>query len=343
MPVALRILACPRLPELQEEAARLIRESLWDMDKSLRKILRLNSPYLKNQISLGFGEGLGQILLSLRLVQASLPETEEARLAGGYRNALIALLTEKKIWESEKQDVREGLSGLLLGACAYIGAGEVSPQSHDLDRMIRCCANRLLEAPCREEPDAFTGNAGMGAALACAWRHTGSPAYAEGTVQAFTAVKEQYSGSLAGWPESTGVLKWAARRAPKAAGIGLCALQATKAGLPETAVIREVLDLSLGSVLSETGLYWNDSLFRGNALTVLFLARAAEALQDPRLLKRAGDIMTAMTARKSRFGAYHVMEKGVRNTFDISFPEGSPGIAYAALVFEETSEKGVSG
>jgi hypothetical protein len=38
-----------------------------------------------------------------------------------------------------------------------------------------------------------------------------------------------------------------------------------------------------------------------------------------------------MHTRSEKYGYYHVMEKGVRNSFDISFPEGSAGIGYAAL------------
>ncbi len=40
-----------------------------------------------------------------------------------------------------------------------------------------------------------------------------------------------------------------------------------------------------------------------------------------------------MYERSEKYGAYHVMEKGVRNSFDVSFPEGYTGIGYVALSF----------
>ena len=39
-----------------------------------------------------------------------------------------------------------------------------------------------------------------------------------------------------------------------------------------------------------------------------------------------------MQVRKETYGAYHVMEAGVRSSFDVSFPEGTIGIGYAAVV-----------
>ena len=99
---------------------------------------------------------------------------------------------------------------------------------------------------------------------------------------------------------------------------------------------REVLELAVKSQQDEAELYWNDSLYRGNALSVLFLTRAGKQLNDPALTERAGILLAGMNARREKYGAFHLMERGVRNCFDVSFPEGSSGIGYAALMYGES-------
>jgi len=340
-----RILLCPEYSALFREAGQFLTESLEDMEKHMQWLLRMETQMLKTQISAGLGAGLGQVLYSLGVVltmnrsealSAGLEEKAKP-LARKLRNTLLELLMEKEIWDIENTDLQEGLAGLILGVLAgepkSCSSREDDDKANAVHTIISRSAARLLQPRECEEADAFTGDAGIGSALAKACWYTGTAGYAKGAADVFSRVKEQYSRTREGWLESGSVMKWAAKRAPKAAGIGLCALETLKVlDLPEhRRVIREVLELALHSLLHEEQLYWNDSLYRGNALSVLFLERAGAYLQRPELTKRAGQILFSMEKRSEAYGYFHLMEKGVRNCFDISFLEGSLGIGYAAM------------
>lgn len=359
-----QLLSCRVPAGLREEAEQFLAQSAEALGRSLEKILKMNTQQTMSRISLGFGEGLGQILAGLSVSGAADRKVSDGedgktgtqtvrKMVGKVRNDLIKHLADIEIWKAESLNVLEGVSGLLLGLLAGTKP-EDSKHESCMPALVSKCAERLLEGLEEEEADAFTGNAGIGAALAAAYRFTGDGRCAEGAVQAFTKVKAQYSSSVNGWTENTGKLRWIQKRAPKAAGIGLCALKALEefelseqsskqgdgtcdressrngADLDDS-IMKDVLDLAVKSLSGESVLFWNDSLFRGNALSVLFLTRAGEYLHENDLIRKAGQILVSMHARSAKYGYYHVMEKGVRNSFDISFPEGSAGIGYAAL------------
>lgn len=315
-----RVLNCGTLGGLHGKAAAFAREAVESMGRQLSVFRRTDARTLRTRGNLGLGAGLGSVLLSLGAVA----ETSAAAI----REELLTYLEECEVWKTDRLDLQHGLAGLLAGM--LFGSGTTH------EGMIRACADRLPEMP-GEEPDGFTGLAGTGTALAAAYRALGEPAYAKGAAEAFSRVGGQYAPALKGWPESGTVLKWAARRAPKAAGIGLCALQALDAlgDGPEAMAAREVLAMTVKSQQDEAALYWNDSLNRGNALSVLFLTRAGKQLHDPALTEQAGILLARMNARREKHGAFHLMERGVRNCFDVSFPEGSCGIGYAAIMYGE--------
>ncbi len=359
-----QLLSCRVPAGLREEAEQFLRESAEALGKTLERILKMDPRQIMSRISLGFGEGLGQILAGLGAAGAAgrdRPDGTDGKtgtqtvreMSRQFRIDLIQHLADIKIWEAERPDVLEGISGLLLGLLAGAEREDNIPESCG-PVLVKKCADRLLEGFPEEEPDAFTGTAGIGAALAAAYRFTGDRRYAEGALQAFSKVKAQYSTAVNGWTESAGALRWIQKRAPKAAGIGLCALKALEeferseqpAGQGDVirdretgsdgadtvlSVMKDVLDLALKSLSGETVLFWNDALLRGNALSVLFLTRAGEYLHEDGLIMKAGRILMSMHARSEKYGYYHVMEKGVRNSFDVSFPEGSAGIGYAAF------------
>jgi lantibiotic modifying enzyme len=316
-----RVLSCGMLSGLHGKAAAFVREAEESIGRQLSVFRRTDAQTLRTRGNLGLAAGLGSVLLSL----GALAE----KSAAAVREALLQYLEECEVWKTDRLDLQHGLAGLLAGMLSGGGTAH--------ERMIRACAARLLEMP-GEEPDGFTGLAGTGAALAAAYRALGEPAYAKGAAEAFARVGRQYVPALNGWPESGTVWRWAAGRAPKAAGIGLCALRALDAlgGCPEAVPAREVLELAVKSQQDEAELYWNDSLYRGNALSVLFLTRAGKQLNDPALTERAGILLAGMNACREKYGAFHLMERGVRNCFDVSFPEGSSGIGYAALMYGES-------
>jgi len=316
-----RVLSCGTLSGLHGKAAAFAREAVESMGRQLSVFRKTDAQTLRTRGNLGLAAGLGSVLLSLGAVAE--------KSAAAVREALLAYLEECEAWKTDRLDLQHGLAGLL--------AGTVSGGGMTHERMIRACAARLLDVP-GEEPDGFTGLAGTGAALAAAYRTLGEPAYAKGAAEAFSRVGRQYAPALKGWPESGTAWKWAARRAPKAAGIGLCALQALDAlgDCLEAIPAREVLALAVKSQQDEAELYWNDSLYRGNVLSVLFLTRGGKQLNDPALTEQAGILFASMNARREKQGAFHLMERGVRNCFDVSFPEGSSGIGYAAIMYGES-------
>lgn len=350
-----RILSLPKYRICSETACKLLLESLTDMETPLQRLLRFHVQVLKMQLSAGIGDGLGQSLYSLGMVM-TLPLAAgdtgnrvvlAKQTAGELRDLLIDHLTEKKIWEIDRADALEGLAGLLLGILAGepLSCGDYADPRHtSAGRMLaERCAERLLQHPDMEEADAFNGDAGIGCALAIAFACFRKEVYAKGAEDAFCRVKERYSEEKKGWLESSRSMQWAAKRAPKAAGIGLSALKALKAlNTTEIPCIREVLALSVDSLLSEDTLYWNDSLYRGNALSVLFLAKAGAYLNRPDLLERAAQVYASMEMRREISGYYHLMEQGVRSCFDVSFLEGALGIGYAAMelyIHRENTEK----
>ena len=335
--------------ELCAETDRLIEECVESIKKTVEDLGDFKAGKMRSQISLGIASGLGLVFVGLGQVA----------LSGRYKvvhiiDTLLDVLAEKEVWKTDRVDFTDGLSGLLVGMLICIRAVRRIGGEEGKTELINETVSRISERISETEAngaDAFFGKAGIGLAMAEAFRYTGKALYLKKALMEFSAVKEQYSEHLSGWPEDDRLLSWTSGKSRRSAAIGLCALRAIRAlnecrgyDTADALPLDDVFELALDSVLGEKMLYWNDSLSGGNAMNVLFLAEAARHTGKRDVSDRAGAILAAMEQRSEKCGYYHLMDEGVRSYFDISFSEGSVGIGYTMLIYDEVikEEKRIS-
>lgn len=304
-----KILKCKRLEHLHERASSLAVECLNDIAAQI-ELWEESDTEATGKLPVGIYDGIGGIILAC----VELGDEKILR-------RILKLIDDKKIYGGNYTNVADGSAGLILSL-----AGCRMQESFSV---IRNCAENILSNEFTNEVDAPTGLAGLGAALAVAYKFTADKKFLDAAVNAFEKIRATYLEHIKGWADTKEVIAWLANRAPKSAGIGICAMSAAKS--VEAEIFDDVLNLALTSVESETELLWNDSLDNGNALSVLFLARAAKKFERKDLSERAEKILAALNQRAKEMGHYRLTEKGIRTFFEASMFLGSLGIGYAAL------------
>lgn len=307
-----KILKCKRLKSLHEQASALAKECLNAIAAQI-ELWKESDAEVIRKLPVGIYDGLGGI------ITACIELGDEKIL-----RSILNLIVDKKIYGGDYTNVADGSAGLILSLA--------SCQLQEVATAISNCAENILAKEFTNEVDAPTGLAGLGAALAVAYKFTGDKKFLEAAVNAFEKIRATYLEHIKGWADTKEVIAWLANRAPKSAGIGICAMHAAK--FVEADIFDEVLNLALSSVESEPELLWNDSLDNGNALSVLFLTQAAKKFERKDLSERAEKILAAINQRAEKIGYYRLTEKGVRTFFEASMFMGSLGIGYAALELE---------
>lgn len=292
-----KILKCQALASYHEQARALTDKCLAAIAAQIALFEKTDAETLQ-KLPVGIYDGLGGIIL------ACIELGEEKIL-----QRVLKLIGDKKIYGEKFKDIADGTAGLIL-ALSHLG-NNFQLSAFDVQELF---------------------NTTDGAALAFAYKLTGDKKFLDAAIKSFEKICEAYSEDLNGWADDDEVIAWLATRAPKSAGIGLSAMYAAE--FADAEIFDEVLKLALHSVESEENLWWNDSLDNGNALSVLFLARAAKKFNRPDLFERAKKILAAMNQRKEKVGHYRLTEKGVRTFFEASMFVGSLGIGYAALELE---------
>lgn len=308
-----KILKCQRLEHLHEQASTLAEECLNALSAQI-ELWEESDAEATRKLPVGIYDGFGGIILAC-------VELDDEKIL----RRILKLISDKKIYGGEYINVADGSAGLILSLADCRLQQEVAP-------IISNCAENILSKEFTNEVDAPTGLAGFGAALAIAYKFTKDKKFLDAAVNAFERIRATYLEHIKGWADTGETIAWLASRAPKSAGIGLCAMCAAK--FVATEIFDEVLNLALSSIESETELLWNDSLDNGNALSVLFLARAAKKFERRDLSERAEKILATMNKRAKEIGYYRLTEKGVRTFFEASMFIGSLGIGYAALELE---------
>lgn len=227
---------------------------------------------------------------------------------------VIRLLNEKEIHLQDDPKKQAALAELLLVICRSETACPGKAE------WIENCA-QALSAFTPGKKTTVAHLASVAAALALAGK-------ADVSGSLLAAIRSGYRADLTGWPDEKAKFRWLAGRGAQAPWIGLCALMAQKAGV---AGAGELVHLSLDSLMGEKCLRCNDSLYHGNALSVLFLTEAARQGYGARYARRAGRLLAAMLQRKKKKGAFTIFPEGSRDAFDAAFFRGTPGIGAAAL------------
>lgn len=270
-------------------------------------------------------QGTAQILSALdRAVLTGLQDTAE------LFNRLLSALCDKEVHLQENPEKLPELAELLLAVCR---SSTAHPRKEEL---IGKCTEALSSFTPGKKT-AVTQTAAVAAALAAAGRIAGKRKAVVASGKLLEQVRAAYREDLRGWPDEKGKFRWTAPRGLQAPWIGLCALEAKKAGIRGAG---EVVRLSLLSVMSEDSLRPNDSLCHGNALSVRFLTEAAKQGMGKKYARRAGRILAAMIRRKKEKGAFVVFPRKVRSAFDVSFVRGTTGIGAAALAWLRWSRDG---
>lgn len=310
-----KILKCTRLENLHDQASALAEKCLSGIAAQV-DLWEESDAEIVRKLPVGIYDGIGGIILSC-------VELDNEKIL----RHLLRLIADKKIYGGEFTNVADGSAGLILSLanCRLELASSI----------VRNCAENILSKEFTNEVDAPTGLAGMGAALAVAYKFTADKKFLRAAIDAFERIRAAYLEHINGWADTGENIAWLATRAPKSAGIGLCAMYATK--FADAEIFDDVLKLALSSVESETELLWNDSLDNGNALSVLFLTRAAKKFTRSDLSERARKILAAMNHRRKKIGHYRLTDKGIRTFFEASMFLGSLGIGYAALELENLS------
>ena len=313
------VLLVPSLAALHPQARELARISLDGFQAFIRH--RDSQGLEEPEIIGGLGVGLGEVLLSLHMLKKASLEGAEEALRYFLRSADILSARKPEINENIRKsctpwNVKEGRAGLVL-ALALLNedpSGET----------VRRCGEEILNGLPAAAYDGWNGAAGMGAALAYAYRRTGDSRFSEGAAKAFEQVRQAYAPHLKGWPELNAPMPWAATKAPASAGIALMSLLAGR--WMDCGEARETLSLALACVESEDHLLRLDSMNDGNALTALCCMIAGKP-------DRAGRILAAMARRKDEKGVFTVSQPFVRSYFDVSVLLGTLGVGIALAAY----------
>ena len=230
-----------------------------------------------------------------------------------------------------------GLAGLLAALCGIPERKDAAAEAQRLTLTARL-ADRIAESlrggtmdRLKNGNDPFRGLSGIGAALAMADKAAGTHGRADMIGEIFSAVGGQFNEGIRGWYSAEKGSLF--RRGPYAAGIGLCALQASGCFGEVPEGVRKCLELSIESEMNEETLYDRDVIRNGNALRALFLDRCERSFPGRGYGERARGILAAMIGRKQETGDYIVFPPGLRNSFDPSFMLGTAGIGAVLTAF----------
>ena len=241
--------------------------------------------------------------------------------SGELFDRLFRVLCDKEIYLQEDPGKLPELAELLLAVCR-------SETPHPRKReWIGKCAEKLSSFSPGDKTT-FSQTASVAAALAAAGRIAGKRKAIIASGKLLARIRSGYREELRGWPDEKAKFRWTAPRGMQAPWIGLCALEAKKAGIRGAG---ELVRLSLAGVMDEDRLRASDSLFHGNALSVRFLTEAAKQGMGAKYARHAGRILAAMIRRKKKQGAFAVFPETVRSSFDVSYIYGTTGIAAAAM------------
>lgn len=303
-----KILKCKSLAHLHEDANKLAEKCL----SGIVAQIKLWEKYPQENLAVGIYDGLGGLILA------------GAEL-GNYELIGRILKICEKISFGDEINLADGSAGFILALAKL--------ENLPVENLIRKCAENILSKKLPEEVSASKGLAGIGAALAAAYKFTGDKKFLNAAIETFEKIRAEYLENICGWTDGKNNLAWLAKRAPKSAGIGIYAIRA--ANFYPAEIFNEVAQLALKSVTAEKKLFWNDSLNQGNALSILFLTEAAKKFNRPEYLQKAEQILFAMNQRRADVGNFRITEKGVRTFFESSMFVGTLGIGYAALSMEE--------
>ncbi len=247
--------------------------------------------------------------------------------ATGIKNAkqlavrILRQLCERELWLQSAPDRFPELAELLITVCR---TGTAYARKKE---WIGKCASKLSGFT-PDEKSTLAQRASVMAALAMAAKQIGEEKTREASAHLLERIRSEYREDLAGWPDETKKFRWAAPRGMYSPWIGLCALEAEKAGIPGAT---DLVGLSLQSLMAEENLRYNDSLYHGNALSVLFLTEAARQEKGKQYAQHAGRILASMIRRKKEKGAFIIFPEEVRSAFDVAFVRGTTGVGAAAL------------
>jgi len=174
------------------------------------------------------------------------------------------------------------------------------------------------------------GEAGIGLALAAAWKVTGQPALREAAVDAFTMEHLLYESRLGTWPDfrespvAAGYVHGICSGAP---GMALALLKLRGLGIPDfDEDLRRALDFTLNTPPLE-----RDHYCCGNSGVIECLLEAGQILQAPRFTQAAQERTELLLQGIRTRGQPRFMAAGFRNYSPLGQLNGLSGAGHVLL------------
>ncbi|MDO5455371.1 MAG: DUF4135 domain-containing protein, partial [Eubacteriales bacterium] len=288
------------------------------IEKSISVWDQVEADRLRREMCLSFDFGLACVVTACEIMASS-----GVRAAEACFQHLIRFLVEKELHLCPSRD---DLIELLAALCmAEMNAPEK-------DAFARDAFRNLQGMPGLQDGLSVNHLAALAMSAARLYESCGDSLYEEKAAEYLDGIRARYDGSKKGWADEEARIPWLAPRGPQAAWIAVCMMKIMDRtrSAPCLQKAREILALSLQSLMDERTLRYNDSLFHGNALSVTALTMASQHLSDRRLHDHAGRILSSMQARYRKKGAFTICPEGVHDIFDAGFIRGTMGIGSAA-------------
>ena len=267
-----------------------------------------------NKVSSGLYSGLGGIAIAL-----SASKNEH------YIDNFLKMVREKSLFLGKNIQSDFGTSGLLLGLLSIKRSGS---ESKFLDELIVKCANHIM-TQLTTIPNKPEAAAGIASGLAGAYYFTNQKSFAERAMTILDSILENYSEDLSGWSESK--ILWIENKSPCSASIAYHSLNVAEYLSSDNALHLAIL--ALDSICNDQYLLQRDSIYRGNAASIIVLIKAYKQLSKIKYFDKAERIISSMIERYSHKLAFNVMPEGINNFFDPSFFYGTLGIGYALIQY----------
>ena len=318
------------LPAKRESLLRYSSCCAGTIRKELASLADGHPVCVRDLLELKLGQGLDGVLRGCEaMARAGVPGAAENYCA------LLGILAHANLLATGDPMQAEGLASLVLSLC------RCDVPDGRLLSLVCSGARALVRLADSSSKLEFANEATVGTALAMAAGMLDDANMRSLALAAFDRLRSAYKPAILGWPDNGARVPWMSRRSADAAWIGFCALVARRCGgaegVPES--IDDVLDLAIGSLMSEESLRHGDQLRHGNAMTVTFLTRAARELGDLTYHERAGQVLAGMLRRKETNGAFITSPKGCRSFFDVAYMRGSLGVGACALEWYRTESQ----
>ena len=305
------VMSAPVPEDLRGRAEKIAERCVGQLEGYVRTLEGESGEYLLDSIPLGLSFGLGGILRSAAAAA-------DAGVAGAEEltRAVLGLISDKKLYRDRR--VSGGEAGLILALSAlqdHLGDDPRVPV------IVGSCGGSLLSCPSTDIP---VQQALRGAALTEAYRLSGEERFRQAAEEDCLRLKEAYLPHIPGWAAQKPAIAWLGVSGGQEGAVAICAMIAE--GASAGSVAAQVRELAMDSIVRRHSLLRSDTLSDGNALSAMAFIMASRLSGESGDILRAGRVLSAMAARREKYGSFIVSPPGIRSFFDVSVRYGTLGV-----------------